>query len=202
MWSLFAADMVGRVNVGGRCFTAYRTASTYADAKQVCAVNGLQLLGYSWATQEQQTAVNNAVLGMYAQEQTLWLGATDLATEGTFVWEDGAPVTTTRWNANQPDNYGNEDCLQLLNGVVRGLWNDAPCTSKLRFVCMEPTTCNETGRAVCGRQACTVAGHLLPGQGAASRTAESSCMHFVCFGSFSFVLASCACSHAQGAAAL
>ena len=144
------ADMVRRFNVNGRYYVAYSTLRTHAGARQVCATNGLQLLHYSWATQEQETAVNNVVLNMYPN-QPVWLGATDQATEGRYVWEDGKPVTTTRWNVGEPNNVGDEDCLELLNGSNRGLWNDLPCTATRPFVCMEATTCFETGQAVSGR---------------------------------------------------
>ncbi|MBT5268424.1 MAG: PEP-CTERM sorting domain-containing protein [Candidatus Marinimicrobia bacterium] len=65
-----------------------------------------------------------------------WLGGTDKAAEGTWVWADGpetgsvfwnggvggsAPVGAfASWNIGEPNDVGNEDYLHLNNG----LWND------------------------------------------------------------------------------
>ena len=31
----------------------------------------------------------------------MWIGATDIETEGTFVWQDGTPVEWTHWKASE-----------------------------------------------------------------------------------------------------
>lgn len=57
--------------------------------------------------------------------KSLWIGLTDLAKEGTFVWVNGQPVTYTNWNGGEPnDGLGGEDFGHLINGSS-GLWNDA-----------------------------------------------------------------------------
>ena len=60
--------------------------------------------------------------------QGIWLGATDLAKEGTFVWDlTRQPVGYSNWLPGQPDNYGgNENCMHIISGDP-GKWNDAPC---------------------------------------------------------------------------
>ena len=61
-----------------------------------------------------------------------WLGANDRATEGKFVWAaTGQPVTYTNWDGNNPDNYKEEDCAQILtsNPSINGRWNDINCDS-------------------------------------------------------------------------
>ena len=72
-----------------------------------------------------------------------WLGASDLDTEGTFVWESGAFFPneggpTAFWQGNQPDNAGGrEHCLHLWPSFGY-TWNDYPCdiTSTTRPLCM------------------------------------------------------------------
>jgi hypothetical protein len=56
-----------------------------------------------------------------------WLGASDAAVEGTFVWqggpEAGQAITYTNWNFGEPNNLGNEDYLHT-NSCGTGCWND------------------------------------------------------------------------------
>jgi len=54
-----------------------------------------------------------------------WLGGTDAAAEGTFVWVTGEPFTYTNWWPGEPNNSGNEDFIAY---DFRGgwAWNDVP----------------------------------------------------------------------------
>lgn len=53
-----------------------------------------------------------------------FIGLNDIVSEGTFVWDNGEPVTYTNWTPGEPNNAGNEDCAQMYN---TGLWNDVSC---------------------------------------------------------------------------
>lgn len=58
-----------------------------------------------------------------------WIGLTDEAVEGSFIWADGpeagqAPIFTS-WNPGEPNNAGNEDYTDFQNGN----WNDLPSSS-------------------------------------------------------------------------
>ncbi|PVD31800.1 hypothetical protein C0Q70_07218 [Pomacea canaliculata] len=47
-----------------------------------------------------------------------WVGADDMSTEGSFVWNDGSPLLTSSslWYTDEPNNSGdNEDCVQIKN---------------------------------------------------------------------------------------
>jgi hypothetical protein len=62
-----------------------------------------------------------------------WLGATDAANEGTWLWVDGTPAGFTDWALFQPDNFLlNEDCAQQ---AADGSWNDQDCSGAAAFVC-------------------------------------------------------------------
>jgi len=67
----------------------------------------------------------------------LWIGYNDITTEGTFAWAGGTS-TFTGWNAGQPDNSGNSDCVEQQNASG---WNDLTCASALRYVCEGPAIC-------------------------------------------------------------
>jgi hypothetical protein len=52
----------------------------------------------------------------------LWIGFTDRAQEGAWVWADGSPVTYTAWNGGEPNNWGGENYAMM---YTSGPWNDA-----------------------------------------------------------------------------
>lgn len=60
------------------------------------------------------------------------IGLTDLATEGAFVWATGEPTFYTNWAAGEPNNFGDEDSVQI--GGYSGVWNDISVTENLPSV--------------------------------------------------------------------
>jgi len=67
----------------------------------------------------------------------VWLGASDIATEDTWVWTDGSPVTYTDWRPGQPGTSTSYNCL----GVYRGhnwQWYDGTCTDTDYAMCKIP----------------------------------------------------------------
>lgn len=89
--------------------------------------------------QAQATATSNgahlAVIRSPAEEawiaQTfgagLWIGYTDAAVEGQWVWVTGEPTTHTNWCPGEPNNASNEDHGQITNCG----WNDADGLAQL-----------------------------------------------------------------------
>src|SRR5207237_9391228 len=55
---------------------------------------------------------------------TPWLGADDIAVEGTFRWITGEAFGYSNFEAGKPDNAGNADCVRYLPD---GTWTDAVC---------------------------------------------------------------------------
>ena len=54
-----------------------------------------------------------------------WIGLSDSAVEGTFVWSDGLPAAILNWSGGEPDDGGgpgSEDFVQIDSGS--GLWFD------------------------------------------------------------------------------
>ena len=106
-------------------YLACKTAtSTWAEAEAACAARGGALVTVS-------NAEENAFLVAIGASDA-WLGYTDAAVEGTFVWASGQSSYTS-WGTAQPDDAGgNEDCAVFL---ADGTWNDAPCDGKHAYVC-------------------------------------------------------------------
>jgi hypothetical protein len=68
-------------------------------------------------------------------DRYFWLGATDRAVEGTFVWNSGAPWGYTNWIPTNPDNFYNEDCLHAYWRPSRIGWNDWSCNNIGAYLC-------------------------------------------------------------------
>ena len=62
-------------------------------------------------------------------DRNIWIGLTDAASEGTFVWTSGEPLTYSHWRFDQPDNFGgteNYAHLWLPDGFWNDYWGDQP----------------------------------------------------------------------------
>ena len=78
-----------------------------------------------------QGAVTPGTIGAW------YIGLSDLALEGTFVWLDGIPPAFVSWNVGEPNDAGMaEDCTMLPNAT--GLWNDQGCDPPGHFLCETP----------------------------------------------------------------
>ena len=62
-----------------------------------------------------------------------WIGLSDTAVEGTYVWTDGLEATYTDWDNGEPSALRNEDCVRLISGV--GVWRDDNCYRKRAYIC-------------------------------------------------------------------
>jgi hypothetical protein len=62
-----------------------------------------------------------------------WIGLTDSAAEGSWVWVSGSALGSASWAEGEPnDSGGIEDCAELRTD---GLWNDRDCASALAYIC-------------------------------------------------------------------
>jgi hypothetical protein len=107
------------------CFLWFAGPLPFAQAQTQCAAIASHLAFIRTAGDD---AVVEAMVGMRAA----YIGATDQATEGTFLWLDGSAVTFTNWRAGEPNNGGGiqeEDCAVIAGDQGPG-WDDRPCTQQ------------------------------------------------------------------------
>lgn len=116
----------------GRTYEISQAAEPWGDAAnnaRLLSVDGYQ--GY--ITTINNAAENDFVLRFFTQyTNTIWIGLSDEATEGTFVWANGEPLTYTNWSVNEPNNSGGtEHFVQMFQST--GAWNDLPDT-RLNYI--------------------------------------------------------------------
>ncbi|KAK3085270.1 hypothetical protein FSP39_000896 [Pinctada imbricata] len=65
------------------------------------------------------------------------IGLTDSLVEGKWVYASSMlPVQNTDWNHGEPNNSGNEDCVDIEPST--GKWADIPCNRRSKFICEKP----------------------------------------------------------------
>jgi hypothetical protein len=105
---------------------------TWYSAKATCASQGLALA--SLDSSALCADVNSKVLAV-AGASNYWIGANDIAQEGSWKWADGSPLTYSRWTGGEPSNSGSiEHCGHVYMGS--GGWNDDNCSTRIwSFIC-------------------------------------------------------------------
>ncbi len=104
------------------CFVFFNTPSTWAAAKAACIAFNSHL-----------AILDSAAADLVAESMLTvdaFIGATDAAVEGTFLWVDSSPLTYTNWHTGEPNNgNGNyqEDCVVVAGARVGKQWDDRPC---------------------------------------------------------------------------
>lgn len=125
-----------------RVITTPANWATAASAAAAITVNGAP---GSLATIT-STAENAFVYGLATAD--LWLGGSDLTTEGDWRWTAGPEVGTafwsgnwtgsavggafTKWNPNEPNNNAEQDCLRRVSGSAN--WDDMYCSTSYWYV--------------------------------------------------------------------
>ncbi|XP_072035083.1 uncharacterized protein [Amphiura filiformis] len=110
---------------GQYCYKAFTTAGTHDGV--ACATGDLVSI-HSQAELDFVSAFTAAA--------PLWIGLSDAADEGTFVWDDGSDFDFTAWDEFRPDTTGINvnDCVYL---TTSGLWYDTECagTTMYGYIC-------------------------------------------------------------------
>ncbi len=119
----FSEDMtaaIGRVGLPFRTYGGHTYVTTSGSMSWPQAE--AQALGYGGhLVAVNDAAENEMLLNEFGAYASFWIGFSDQALEGTWVWSTGEEVTFTAWNGGEPNNSGNEDFAEFLGS---GRWND------------------------------------------------------------------------------
>lgn len=110
-----------------------------AGAGFAAAEAGCVGVGYNLATVEDaaESAWLQSAARSYDAAKPWWIGLSDAVTEGTFVWNSGSTAEFRSWRAGEPNNSGDEDCVEI-NAWDADAWNDSNCGKGNDFVCESP----------------------------------------------------------------
>lgn len=114
----------------GHKYELYNESMTWESAKLFCEKKGGHLVTIS------DEKENEFVNGMRCRnlstdyQQSIWLGGSDTANEGTWSWITGEAFTYSNWEPNEPNGGTTQNYLQMYSS---GNWDDVQ---------------NETGRFV------------------------------------------------------
>ncbi|MBD3184031.1 T9SS type A sorting domain-containing protein [Candidatus Poribacteria bacterium] len=120
------------VSVPDHSYTVVTESKTWRDAKAYAESLGGYLITIG-SEQENKCAADMATAKGI---RSFWLGLSDEAQEGNFVWVTGEPVTYTNWYSGQPDNNGNNEHYVEMGypDHPRESWNDNVPTRVLPFI--------------------------------------------------------------------
>lgn len=104
----------------------------FSQADAHCGQHGRRVATTTSSDQDQ-------MLGQLLACGSAWIGLTDAAHEGQFVWTDGASTSHRHWNSGEPNNSGGEDCVEV---ATTGRWNDLACSTARRVICGPTTACD------------------------------------------------------------
>ncbi|CAI5691483.1 unnamed protein product [Oreochromis niloticus] len=95
---------------GGNCYYFSTNSSSWNESRTVCKSKGGDLVKID-SEEEQNFLRKNVQQKMEIHDIPFWIGLTDLAEEGRWLWVDGSPLneSLTFWNFFEPDDWKGKD---------------------------------------------------------------------------------------------
>ncbi len=109
----------------GHDYYITQTGVTFTDAR-TAASDLASALGKTLNVDCYLATLNSAEEDQYLMDRgavSFWIGLSDEAQEGDFVWDNGDNLTYSNWLDGEPNNQGNEDYVAM-NRSGAGGWND------------------------------------------------------------------------------
>ncbi|KAM9363658.1 CD209 antigen-like protein A [Symphorus nematophorus] len=112
----------------GSFYYVSSSMKTWQESRDYCLQKGADLMIIN--SQEEQNFTRQL-------KDNLWIGLTDIETEGTWKWLDGTPLTTSYWQHGEPNSYElkEEDCAEVRYHKEENNWNDRPCDLPIFWIC-------------------------------------------------------------------
>ena len=128
-------------SLAGGCFKFTTEKLSWEEAKERCVQYKGRLVEIE--SEEQNEALYQAARNRKLKQ--VWIGLSDVAKEGEFVWTSGEKPTFTNWAPGEPSNYaGKEDCTTFNTEEKTPprkkwrtikKWNDGVCAAEKIAIC-------------------------------------------------------------------
>ncbi|XP_041636038.1 type-2 ice-structuring protein-like [Cheilinus undulatus] len=124
----------GWTKIGHRYFYYNPHHLTWRQAERRCAAWGGHLASVHshWEYKKIRWLIRRKGHG----DRVAWIGGSDRHCEGHWCWSDGSCFNFRKWCCGEPNNAGNQDCLQI-NFSHRKCWDDAQCWLRRPSVCVK-----------------------------------------------------------------
>jgi hypothetical protein len=113
-------------------YTLFHMPAGWSNAQSMCRSWGLELAAI--VSESQASQLNSQFKTAFGVDESYWVGLSDSAQEGTFVWADGSANMYLRWSPSEPNGTTLENCV-LVQSQLNGTWADAACSTKKPFIC-------------------------------------------------------------------
>nr|XP_035921891.1 CD209 antigen-like protein 2 isoform X3 [Halichoerus grypus] len=113
----------------GSCYFFSQTQNIWKDAISACQNLRAQLVIIN-STEEQKFLKSWNT----RNNQRTWIGLSDHHNEGSWKWVDNSPLQLSFWKEGEPNNHGDEDCVELYSDG----WNDNRCSAENFWTCQKP----------------------------------------------------------------
>ncbi|CAI5691460.1 C-type lectin domain family 4 member M isoform X1 [Oreochromis niloticus] len=122
---------------GGKCYFFSTSKSSWNESRDECRAKGEGLVKID--SKEEQSFLRIAIQQkIKSYDDLFWIGLTDSAVEGRWLWVDGSPLneSLTFWFSHEPDDLtgedpDGEDCASM--GPM--YWFDISCKVTHRSIC-------------------------------------------------------------------
>uniref|UniRef100_H3BYZ6 C-type lectin domain-containing protein n=1 Tax=Tetraodon nigroviridis TaxID=99883 RepID=H3BYZ6_TETNG len=125
----FSCPFEGWVYFGGNFYQVSSTKKSWGESRRDCQQKGADLLIIN--SREEQVFANQF-------KKYMWIGLTDVATDGVWKWVDGTKVSTSfpsYWSSGEPNGKKSENCADIKNHGTELSWNDESCSISLFWIC-------------------------------------------------------------------
>ncbi|XP_075993899.1 galactose-specific lectin nattectin-like [Genypterus blacodes] len=114
----------------GRYFLPVLRPLSMPDAESYCMRSGGHLASYH--NLRERKCVLRLIWARFHRARNTWTGLYDALKEGRWFYTDGSRFNYRPWNHREPNNWRNEDCVEMYSS---GRFNDLKCGDRRSFVC-------------------------------------------------------------------
>ncbi|KAL0977952.1 hypothetical protein UPYG_G00163720 [Umbra pygmaea] len=111
------------------CYYITSVKKTWVESREDCNDRGADLVVIN--NLEEQLFVNR----LSGSGSNIWIGLTGSDTKGTWTWVDDTPLTIKYWAPGQPNNDGEQECVEFIKSPDTGVWNDKKCDALNMWIC-------------------------------------------------------------------